>query len=287
VSRGGLISPRGRASSLSDLGERSPLVAGQRVDRVRRRRAGRSRRWRSLPPLLLLVLAPAVLGLAVHWILTAPHFAVAAVEVQGASRVPADDVRTAAGIVPGSNLWRLDTRGVLARVEAMPEIRHARVIRALPNRVTIVVEERRPFTLVHGGRLHWMDEEGRVLGEASQVVAPPLPVVSGLSDEELASMRSRPAPRARVAIDIIRTLLRTGSGLVSQISEIDMSGRDGPVLYTVDGVEIRLGGEAWEERLARLEAVLAQVATQDVTTVDLRFRDQVVLQRGDREGDRK
>jgi cell division septal protein FtsQ len=52
------------------------------------------------------------------------------------------------------------------------------------------------------------------------------------------------------------------------------------VLYTVDGVEVRLGTEDWDERLARLEGVLAQVATQDVSGVDLRFKDQVVLRRG-------
>ena len=37
-----------------------------------------------------------------------------------------------------------------------------------------------------------------------------------------------------------------------------------------------------DERLARLEGVLAQVATQDVNGVDLRFRDQVVLRKGSR-----
>jgi len=59
-----------------------------------------------------------------------------------------------------------------------------------------------------------------------------------------------------------------------------MSRREGPVLYTVDGVEVRLGSEDWDERLARLEGVLPQIATQDVRAVDLRFRDQVVFQRG-------
>jgi cell division septal protein FtsQ len=66
-----------------------------------------------------------------------------------------------------------------------------------------------------------------------------------------------------------------------------MSRREGPVLYTLDGIEVRLGTEHWDERLARLEGVLAQLATQTsaasaVTAVDLRFRDQVVLQNGGR-----
>ena len=169
-----------------------------------------------------------------------------------------------------------------SRLEDLPEIRRADVVRELPNRVSIVVEERRPFTLVHAGRLHWLDEEGRVLGEEHHAVAPEVPVISGLTEEELTTMRTAPGPRARQAITLIRALLRTGSALAAEISEIDMSRAEGPVLYTVDGVEVRLGTEEWEERLSRLEGVLAQVATQDVHGVDLRFRDQVVLKKAPR-----
>jgi cell division septal protein FtsQ len=124
-----------------------------------------------------------------------------------------------------------------------------------------------------------MDEEGRLLGASPEAVAPPMPVISGLSADELASMRTSPGPKARAAIGVIRALLRSGIGLTAEISEIDMSRREGPVLYTIDGVEVRLGTEDWDERLARLEGVLTQIATQDVRTVDLRFRDQVVFQR--------
>jgi cell division septal protein FtsQ len=61
-----------------------------------------------------------------------------------------------------------------------------------------------------------------------------------------------------------------------------MGSTDGPVLYTVTGVEVRLGAEDWEERLARLEGVLAQKTAREgaIRSVDLRFRDQVVLQGG-------
>ena len=57
---------------------------------------------------------------------------------------------------------------------------------------------------------------------------------------------------------------------------------DGPVLYTVDGLEVRLGTEEWDERLARLEGVLAEVGRdgQGVRTIDLRFRNQVVFTKG-------
>jgi len=281
VSRG-LISPRGCPPALGDLGRPATAVAGQRVG-ARRRRPRRPRRWPWVAGAGALVVATAVVVvLAGHWMLTTERFAVVAVEVRGASRVPATRVLEVAGIVHGTNLWRIDPDHVRARLEALPEIRRADVVRELPNRVSIVVEERRPFTLVHAARLHWLDEDGRLLGEESHAVATEVPVISGLSEDELATMRTTPGPRARAAIALIRALLRTGSALAGEISEIDMSRPEGPVLYTVDGVEVRLGSEEWEERLARLEGVLAQVATQDVQGVDLRFRDQVVLKKGGR-----
>jgi cell division protein FtsQ len=277
-----LISPRGRPPALGDFGHPATAVAGQRVG-ARRRRRPRPIRWLwAVAAGSLIVATAVVVVLGGHWMLTTPRFAVVAVDVRGASRVPATRVLEVAGIARGTNLWRIDPDRVRARLEALPEIRRADVVRELPNRVSIVIEERRPFTLVHAARLHWLDEDGRVLGEERHAVATEVPVISGLSEDELATMRTAPGPRARAAITLIRALLRTGSALAGEISEIDMSRPEGPVLYTVDGVEVRLGSEEWEERLARLEGLLAQVATQDVQHVDLRFRDQVVLRKAAR-----
>jgi cell division protein FtsQ len=281
VSRAGLISPRARAAALHDLGERSPLVSRQRVGAARRRRARLlAGLARAGGVVLLALLAIAAVAVTHWWVTTSPRFAVATVDVHGASRLSVDRIRTVAGVAPGDNLWSVDTSQVRGRLEGMPEIRRADVVRALPNRLTILVEERRPFTLVHAGRLHWVDEDGHVLGEETRAVAPEVPIISGLTEEELATMRTAPTAKARDAITLIRALLRSGSALAAEISEIDMGRVEGPVLYTVDGVEVRLGTDDWDERLARLEGVLGQVATQDVRYVDLRFRDQVILRRG-------
>jgi cell division protein FtsQ len=286
VHRSRLVSPRQPPARLSDLGERTAVISRQRVGRARRRRRhGRAARIvRVAGGVVLLAAAVVGSGFGVRWLLTSPRFTVAHVDVDGASRVSPDRIRGAAAIPPDANLWRLDPAAIAARVAGLSEVRRADVIRRFPNRLVIVVEERRPFTLVHAGRLHWLDEEGRVLDEAAQAVSPSVPVVSGLSEAELASMRSDPSPRLRDAIALIRTLLRNGSTLAAEISEIDVSRSDGPVLYTADAVEVRLGTEEWEERLARLERILRQVGreAEPVRAIDLRFRDQVVLTRGGR-----
>ena len=51
------------------------------------------------------------------------------------------------------------------------------------------------------------------------------------------------------------------------------------MLYLVDGIEVRLGADAWADRLARLDGVLGELDARGerVASIDLRFRDQVVL----------
>jgi cell division protein FtsQ len=279
-----VLSPRARAQAPDDFGERSTFVARQQVGRVRKPRRvvapGRLVRRAALATLVAGLLAG--VGVAGWWIATSEHFAVRHVEVRGAHLVSPERVLEAAQIPSGQSLFLLDSRRIARQVEALPEVDHADVIRELPNRVTVVVEERKPFTLVHAGRLHWIDERGHVLGREARAVTPPAPVISGLTEQELLSMGPAPNGKARDAVRLIRALLRSGSALAAEISEIDMGARDGPVLYTASGIEVRLGGEDWEERLARLEGLLAQPTALDgrIRTVDLRFRDQVVLQGG-------
>src|SRR5262249_55466891 len=153
----GLTSPRNRDAVLADLGERSAFVDRQRVGRPRRRRAPPAAGLRRRDGLARVV---AVGGLSLvvalaggRWLWTTQRFAVARVEVHGASRVSPEQVMAAAAIPRGTNIFRLDTTDVIDRIEALPEVRRADVVRELPNRVVISVDERRPFTLLHRGRL--------------------------------------------------------------------------------------------------------------------------------------
>ncbi len=278
--RSGILSPRQGPEVIGDLAERTLFVTGQRVRRQRRRGAARrSARWFALG-----VAAAVVTGgllVLLDWLATSPRFAISQVEIQGLTGLREEDVRAAAGIQPGQSLFMLDGEAVARRLERLPRVQRARVIRSLPNRVTLLIEERALFTLgVSAGRLYWVDEAGRVLGPEPRAVTPPLPVITGLALDEQAAGAPSSAGRIQSAVTLLRTLLRTGSPLTARLSEIDV-GRadDGPVLYTEDGVEVRLGSDWSEERLGRLEGVLAQFQSQQepVQTVDLRFRDQVVL----------
>ncbi len=112
----------------------------------------------------------------------------------GASRLTPEEIVAASGIGPGVNLFRLDRSAVVARLEACRSCGAPTWCARLPNRVTVAVEERRPFTLAHAGRLHWIDEQGVSLGAETRAVAPQAPVITGLSPADLAAGRRHAGP---------------------------------------------------------------------------------------------
>jgi cell division protein FtsQ len=279
----GVLSPRGVShGGLADLAEPSVAMAGQRLDRRRRRRRALRRilrvgAWLAVGVGLAALSGPLASGATA--LLKTPRFAIERVEVAGQSRLSADEVVKASGLVPGQSLWSLDARRAVAGVEALPLVRRAEVVRAFPNRVTLFVEERQPFTLVNAGGLYWVDEQGVPLGPETRAVSLDTPVISGAGADDVVAAGRMPSERVASGVALLRTLMRAQSSLLSEISEVDVSRPEGPVLYMLDGVEVHIGSEDWEGRLGRLGGVLAQLrgSGQTVTSIDLRFRDQVVL----------
>ena len=178
-------------------------------------------------------------GAGLHWLLTTPRFAVASVEVRGISRVAPDQILAAAAIQRGTNIFKLDTLGVTGRVESLPEVRRADVVRELPNRVVISVEERRPFTLVHGGRLHWMDEEGRLLGASGYEVE--------LFEGARAFLASAAAaPDARAGCVIVDLAMPELGGLDLQAA-LRASGCRLPLIFITGHGDVRASVQAMKE----------------------------------------
>lgn len=283
-----LLVPRGQPpgaypSRPVDLASRDVLIRGQRRAGPRGRRLGRALRLAGR--VLAAGLAVAVCGItgavALHGLETAPAFAVARVEVLGARRLSEAAVLAAARVEPGVNLFRVDPEAIQDRVEALPGVRGVRVIRRLPNRLSLVLEEREPYALVNAaeaGGLVWVDALGRLVGSERRPGPPALPILSGVEPPPADS--DVPVPdRLRSGLALLRTIQRAGPRVTERISEVDLGPAEGPVLYTTDGMAVQLGPRAWDERLARLDGVLGELEGRGerVEWVDLRFRDQVVL----------
>ena len=230
-----------------------------------------------------LILGLTLTGLAVaafvawDWVRRTPLLAVRTVEVAGARRLDEATVRAAAAIELGTNLFAVDVAATEARVAGLPGVRRAHVVRHLPSRVMVLLEEREPYALVNAGGLHWVDAEGYLVTTDARPGATSLPILTGIGAP--VSGAAPPSEGVRAGLALLHVLQRTSGRLAARVSEVDLARPHGPVLYLIDGIEVRLGTDAWSDRLARLDWVLGELDARGerVASIDLRFRDQVVL----------
>lgn len=99
-------------------------------------------------PWVWVLLAGCVIGMAGLALRFAPLFAVEHVDVLGNAQVSADEVIAAAQVSDGAQLLSLPVDDIESRIESLDAVAGARVVRDWPDRVKIVVHERRPIGFV-------------------------------------------------------------------------------------------------------------------------------------------
>ena len=154
-------------------------------------------------------------------------FRVGAVHLQGASKAAQADIIAAAGLRPGQPIFGLDLEAVRANVEKVGWVKHAKVIRLLPDTMVIAVEERRMLAVwQHAGQTQVVDSEGAVVAEADPGHFASLPLVVGEGADKAAAailpaIASRPRLAQRVEalvrVDDRRWDLRLKDGALIQL----------------------------------------------------------------------
>jgi len=98
---------------------------------------------------------------AVEW----PGFALNDVAVSGATVTPRSEILRAAGLQAHGNIWLQNLGAARSRIEALPYVRTARLLRRPPGTILIQITERTPDGCLVGrdGAAARIDDEGRVL----------------------------------------------------------------------------------------------------------------------------
>jgi cell division protein FtsQ len=197
----------------------------------------------------------------VAWaVLSTSLFGVRSVDVVGVTTIPAEVVRSAAAIEPGTPLVRLDTDEVSARVARLPKVFAVEVSRSFPGTVEITVTERSPVAVVtRPDGVHLVDGTGLDYEVAKQNPG-------GLP--ELAVTDVRPDdPATRAAVDVLAAV---PPQLRAQVVTVSARTAGSVELSLADGRTVRWGSAADSERKG---AVLAPLLTRpgmiyDVATPD-------------------
>jgi cell division protein FtsQ len=139
------------------------------VERVRLRRR-----------VLLITVVAVALSVGLYQLARSPLFGLTEVRVEGAGPELRAAVLAAAGVRPGAPYLAIDPGAVRHRVEALPGVGAARVLRDYPSSLRIVVSERRATALVSSAGAYWLvAADGTVIGRAAKRPAG-LPYVAGV-----------------------------------------------------------------------------------------------------------
>lgn len=113
-------------------------------------------------------------------LLVAVGFGVKRVTVEGQQYATDAAITTALAAGPETLMLAFNTDDAKARLEAVPWIRHAQVMRLLPSTLQVVIEEREPYAIWQNkGETFVVDADGVVLAPALPQAYPQLPLVVG------------------------------------------------------------------------------------------------------------
>jgi cell division protein FtsQ len=122
---------------------------------------------------------------------TNPHYVLNKIEISPRGHFSERQIRQAAGLEPGQNLWTLNLRQITRDVEKLPYVSNARVERHFPDTISIVIHERVPVVKIVGLNIDlntretfYLDRDGVVLKPREDEAAPMLPEIIGLADVE-------------------------------------------------------------------------------------------------------
>lgn len=221
-------------------------------------------RWLQLVAGVIVVLAASI---AVGWgarryVMSSPRFAIRTVMVEGEQRRSAQDVASAGGIEVGKNIFALDPALAGAAIAADPWIERATVTRRLPSTIHVSVVEREARALVAiGGDLYLATRDGEFFKRHGGEDPADLPVVTGITAEQVARDRAGVVIAVRRALDVLEDLDRAGVSRRYPTQELHIE-KDGTLVFTIgkEGISLHLGRPPYREKIAQASQVLSEIA---------------------------
>ena len=196
----------------------------------------------------------------------AAGFGVKRITVNGQLHATDAAITAALGAGPDTMMLDFDTDAAKARLEAVPWIRHAQVMRLLPSTLQVVIEERTPFAVWQNkGQTYVVDAEGVVLAPALREAYASLPLVVG---EGAAKTAAELYDQLKPYDDLKQQARRRDQG---RRPALDAEARFRPRDHA-SRRQCRRGAQ-----LARQARCRSRATQRDIAAVDLRLLDRVTV----------
>ena len=213
---------------------------------------------RSVPALIataVLVVLGAGLFLGYRFLTTSDRFAIAAIEIHGATRLAPDEIRAALPAKVGGNIFKADLGDVAHALRKNPWIRSASAHRVLPDTLVVEIAERSAVAVVQiGNALYLADETGHPFKQLDLPdEAAELPILTGAITD------------ADVVLRVLDILERwRGNAHRPEVGEVHVDAHHAITLRTHDGVAIQLGAmRELDARLPTFDAAWAELSDSE------------------------
>jgi cell division protein FtsQ len=207
-----------------------------------------------------------------------------AVEISGVHNAPRAQVMDVAGDFIGRNIFFVPLDESRRKLEQIPWVEHASVMRLLPNRIAFTIEERTPVAFAQiGPRISLIDANGVVMGmPANRQTRYSFPVIRGITETEPLSSRAAAMKIYNRLVGELGSADDGGANYVRQLSEVDLSDPEDVKVTANDpgGTMVVYLGKT--DFLPRYKLYVAHIAEwrrqfQNLQSVDLRYEGQMVV----------
>ncbi|MGB3021045.1 MAG: cell division protein FtsQ/DivIB [Methyloceanibacter sp.] len=208
------------------------------------------------------IYAEAVKG--VRGMAVAAGFGVKRITVEGQLHITDAELTAALGTGPGSMILAFDTDAAKERLERVPFVKRAQVMRLLPSTLQVVIEERTPFAVWQSkGQTYVIDAEGTVLAPVVREAYADLPLVVGDG-------------AGKNAAELLQTL-EPFDELRRQLFAAIRVGDRRWTLKLASGLDVMLPDDGVTDALQTLVHLDRDrgLLNRDIATVDLRLADRV------------
>lgn len=201
-------------------------------------------------------------ALAVAWsvhryALTSPRFAIREIELDGGGRVSLADVKKQAGVDVGTNIFAFDTERATQKLLENPWIEQAKLSRKLPStlRVELTLREAAAMAVI-ADKLYLVTRGGEPFKQIEPDDPRDLPVITGVSIENLARDRAREVERLKTALEVLRQYERLPLSRTYPAEGVHLAD-SGDVTLTVgkEGIALELGQGPFRRKLLMAEEV--------------------------------
>lgn len=241
------------------------------------------KRFRLRSPRLVKCLGLAIGFFALLYVLGClPIFQVSEIAVEGTTALSDEKAISLSGIQKGDNFFYLDVWNAQKDLKANPFVEKVKIRRSLPNKVTIVITERKSvgYIVTTDGYIQ-VGEDGRLLAIQQTLSNYNLPVISGVDLSELPAIGGFiENEKLKQALEILQNC---DQSLLDNIAELNVGQEYYILAYTNQKLEVRLGGlDHIEQRLQDLNGILTnvvgtQIASDQILYIDMRYNGSSVI----------